>query len=51
MISKTPSPESDQHPDDEPKKLEVRTHKLKAAFQWPADCLWPFMDEVPSTDA
>jgi hypothetical protein len=50
MIRKAPSQESDQRPDDEPKKLEALTHKPKAAFQWPPDCLWPFMDDAPGTD-
>jgi hypothetical protein len=45
MISKTPSHESDQHADDEPKKLQALTYKPKATFHWPPDCLWPFMDD------
>jgi|GEM_PF-960237 len=45
MISKAPSHESDQRPDDKPKKLQVLTYKPKATFRWPPDCLWPFMDD------
>jgi hypothetical protein len=45
MISKAPSHESDQRPDDKPKKLQVLTYKPKATFCWPPDCLWPFMDD------
>jgi hypothetical protein len=45
MISKAPSHESDQRPDDKPKKLQVLTYKPKATFLWPPDCLWPFMDD------
>ena len=50
MIGKAPSQESDQHPDDKPKKVQVLTHKPKAAFQWPPDCLRPFMDDAPGAD-
>jgi hypothetical protein len=32
MINKAPSHESDQRLDDEPKKLQVLTHKPKATF-------------------
>jgi hypothetical protein len=45
MISKAPSHESDQRPDDKPKKLQVLTYKPKATFRWPPDCLWPFIDD------
>jgi len=45
MISKAPSHESDQRPDDKPKKLQVLTYKPKAIFRWPPDCLWPFLDD------
>jgi hypothetical protein len=50
MISKAPYHESDQRADENPKTLDVLTYKPKATFQWPPDCLWPFMDEVPHTD-
>jgi hypothetical protein len=50
MIGKVPSHESDQRPDDEPKKLRVLTYKPKAAFRWPPDCLRPFMDYRPKSD-
>jgi hypothetical protein len=50
MIRKAPSRESDQLLDDKLKKLPVQAHKPKATFQWPPDCLWPFMDDVPCRD-
>ncbi len=50
MISKPPSHESDQHPDDKAKKSQVLTYKPKATFHWPPDCLWPFRDDAPGTD-
>ena len=50
LIRKVPSRESDQSPDDKLKKLQVQTRKPKAVFQWPPDCLWPFMDDAPTTD-
>jgi hypothetical protein len=44
MIIELPSRNVDQLPDDERKKLTVMTHKPTVTFQWPPDCLWPFMD-------
>jgi hypothetical protein len=38
-----PSPDLDQHP-NEPRKSELLTARPKATFQWPPDCLWPFID-------
>jgi hypothetical protein len=47
MTSKVPSADlsldPDQHP-EEPKPFEQRRTRTKATFQWPPDCLWPFMD-------
>jgi hypothetical protein len=38
----------DHLPDDsKPKDL---THKSKAVFQWPPDCLWPFIDHGSEKD-
>jgi hypothetical protein len=45
MIIKEPPHVSDQHPGDEQRKLAIFPYKPKAAFQWPPDCLWPFMDQ------
>jgi hypothetical protein len=46
MMNKTPSavpsPDSDQHP-NEPRKPEFLS-RPKATFQWPTDCVWPFID-------
>jgi hypothetical protein len=50
MISKAPSHESDQLADDELNKLPVLTYKPKATFQWPPECLWPFMDHKVDRD-
>jgi hypothetical protein len=50
MISKAPSHEFDEPPDDKPQKLQVVTRRPKATFHWPPDCLWPFMDDAPGTD-
>jgi hypothetical protein len=38
-----PSPDPDQHP-YEPRTSELLTPRPKATFQWPPDCLWPFID-------
>jgi hypothetical protein len=45
----TPAPDLDQGP-DEPRKSEVVTTRPKAAFQWPPDCVWPFIDQGRDTD-
>jgi hypothetical protein len=46
MINKTPpvatSPDSERPP-DEPRKPEFLS-RPKATFQWPPDCVWPFID-------
>jgi hypothetical protein len=42
MIFDLPSYDSDYLPDDS--KQQVLTRKPKAVFQWPPDCLWPFID-------
>ncbi len=42
MIIDVPAHESEQLPNDaKPKDL---VHKSKATFQWPPDCLWPFIE-------
>jgi hypothetical protein len=30
---------------DEPKLPELLVTRPKATFQWPPDCLWPFIDQ------
>jgi hypothetical protein len=40
-----PSPEADNRPDD-PKVSELMVNRPKATFQWPPDCLWPFMEQA-----
>ena len=47
MIIEVPPHGSDQHPDDEQRRLAVLPYKPKATFHWPPDCLWPFMDHGP----
>jgi hypothetical protein len=42
VIFDLPSCDSDHLPDDS--KPKVLTCKPKAVFQWPPDCLWPFID-------
>jgi hypothetical protein len=37
------SPDTDQHP-DERMPSERPTSRAKVTFQWPPDCLWPFID-------
>jgi DNA-binding NtrC family response regulator len=32
------------HDNNEPRKSELLTARSKATFQWPPDCLWPFID-------
>lgn len=50
MMIDIPSRGLDKLPDSEQKKLQVPDYRFKAAFQWPADCLWPLMDDAPGTD-
>jgi hypothetical protein len=50
MISKAPSHESDQSPDDELENVQALTYKPKATFQWPPECLWSFMDDGMDCD-
>ena len=38
-----PSSDTNQHA-NEPRKSELLPGRLKATFQWPPDCLWPFID-------
>jgi hypothetical protein len=44
MTIEVPPNVSDQYPADEQRKLVILPYKPKAAFPWPPDCLWPFMD-------
>jgi hypothetical protein len=44
MAIEVPSRPLDQLADDEQEHLTVLPYKPKATFQWPPDCLWPFMD-------
>jgi hypothetical protein len=44
-----PSPDRDDHC-GEPASSAVIANKPKAAFQWPPDCVWPFMDWGSDTD-
>jgi hypothetical protein len=48
MIVEVPAYDSGQRPDEASSK--DLTHKPEAAFQWPPDYLWPFMDAPPRTD-
>ncbi len=41
--SAVPSQDSNQH-HNEPQKPELLSAKPKATFQWPPDCVWPFID-------
>jgi hypothetical protein len=41
--------ESDAHP-DETKPVDRRISRPKATFQWPPDCLWPFIDGRRDTE-
>ena len=50
MIIEVPPQVSDQYPGDEQRKLAILLYKPKAAFHWPPDCLWPFMDHKPEND-
>ena len=42
--SADPSPDPDQHPDTLKPFERPRPTRFKATFQWPPDCLWPFLD-------
>jgi hypothetical protein len=48
MLIELPAYDTDQLPDES--KSKELTRKAKAVFQWPPDCLWPFMDAAPGTD-
>jgi hypothetical protein len=44
-----PSSDRDDHY-GEPTLPEVVASRPKAAFQWPPDCAWPFMDRGSGSD-
>jgi hypothetical protein len=44
-----PSPDPGGGP-NEPRKSELLTVGAKATFQWPPDCLWPFVDHKEDND-
>ncbi len=44
-----PSPDRDDHC-EEPTLPEVLASRPKAAFQWPPDCVFPFMDRGSDGD-
>jgi hypothetical protein len=44
-----PSPGPRERP-DEPKPAEPLVTKPKVTFQWPPDCLWPFIDQEVESD-
>jgi hypothetical protein len=44
-----PSPDS-QTQADKPKEPEPPATKPKATFEWPPDCLWPFVDHKAGSD-
>jgi len=46
MIIELPFRNVDRHSDGE-KNVQVPICRPNATFQWPADCLWPFMDYGP----
>ena len=48
-MSEIPSYDSLQQPDRR-EKSEVVASRPKARFQWPPDCLWPFMEHGPETE-
>jgi len=50
MIIEQPTGSMDHLPDNEPKTMQVPTYKPKAVFQWPPDCLWPFMGHGPKNE-
>jgi len=39
------SPDQDCQTDEKRPKDRRRTARPKATFQWPPDCLWPFIDD------
>jgi hypothetical protein len=48
--SVVPAPDSDQHP-NEPGNSEFLFTRPKAAFLWPPDCVWPFMDRKRDSES
>jgi hypothetical protein len=48
MITEVLSYDSDPLPDDS--KPKDPTHKSKAVFQWPPDCLWPYIERGSEND-
>jgi hypothetical protein len=49
MMGEIPSYDSFQQP-HQPEKSEVVADRPKVSFQWPPDCLWPFMEHGPKTE-
>jgi hypothetical protein len=48
MMNKAPSSVPTPHLDRSPTELripEVLTVRPKATFQWPPDCVWPFLEQ------
>ncbi len=45
-----PSPDPKAQPDD-PRRSEPLVTRPKATFQWPPDCLWPFVDQKVESDS
>jgi hypothetical protein len=50
MIIELPFRNGDQLPDDELTNLQAPTCQPRTTFQWPLDCLWPFIDHGPEDD-
>lgn len=48
MMNRTPFHDPSRDPDlppDEPRHPDLLATRPKATFQWPPDCLWPFIDQ------
>ena len=43
MMNKVPKLDSSPDP-EQPKQIDPLAIRPKAAFQWPPNCVWPFID-------
>jgi len=51
-LADPPAPAFDPgQPSAETRESDVPGTKRKSTFQWPPDCLWPFLDPGPVGDA
>jgi hypothetical protein len=53
MMNRAPAADAPTDPEDYPDKPnppELLVGRSKFTFQWPPDCLWPFLDHKRDSD-